>query len=40
MLGFFDALDSLEVMGVTVGLRKRETSGMMIFETALEFRNS
>jgi len=37
LLGCFDALDSLEGLGATNGLRKRETSRMMIFETALEF---
>jgi hypothetical protein len=37
LLECFDALDASEVLGVTVGLRKREGSRMMIFETALGF---
>ena len=37
MPGCFDALDSLEVLGATVGLRKREGFRITLFETALEF---
>jgi len=35
--GSFDALEALEGLGATTGLRKREGSRMMIFETALGF---
>ena len=37
MLGLFDALDSLEVQGVTDVLLKREGFRITLFETALGF---
>lgn len=35
--GCFGALEALEVLGATSGLRKREGFRMMIFETLLGF---
>ena len=37
MLGCFDALEALEVLGATSGLRKREGFRITLFETALGF---